>query len=51
MEVFLEWIKDGMYDFCDLPFNVKKQMSQSDIEAITINAGELCGMKYRWQIC
>jgi len=45
MEVFLEWIKDGMYDFCDLPILVKKQMSQSDIEAITICAGTFCGMK------
>ena len=44
MEVFLRWIKDGMYDFCDLPIRVKEQMSQSDIEAVTIIAGELCGM-------
>ena len=34
LQLFASWVRDGVYDFADLPFGVKTQMSDQDLQTI-----------------
>ena len=34
LQKFILWVEEGVYDFCDLPFNVKSHMSCQDQQAL-----------------
>ena len=34
MELLVDWMKVGMYDFCSLPFSLKEHMSGEDRERL-----------------
>ena len=34
LELFVEWVKEGLYDFCSLPMALKIQLSEDDLAAI-----------------
>ena len=41
--MFVSWAEDGLYDFCSLPFGVKKQMSIADDDKLTQLPGRFEG--------
>ena len=34
LQKFVVWVEEGVYDFCDLPFNVKSHISYPDQQAL-----------------
>ncbi len=34
LNLFVQWIEYGIYDFCDLPLDMKKHMNREDEEKI-----------------
>ncbi len=34
LKLFVQWIEDGMYDFCELPPDMKKHMNREDEDKI-----------------
>jgi len=45
--MFVGWAEDGLYDFCSLPFGVKKHIKQQDEEALSQLPGKFKGILYQ----
>lgn len=45
LELFVQWIEEGVYDFCGLPFPLKTRMSDKDAESIQLIPRDWNGTK------
>ena len=36
LELLTKWIREGMYDFCALPFSLKTELSEEDRDVICL---------------
>ena len=36
LQLFIQWLKDGMYDFHTLPFTLKSHLSPNDLDALRL---------------
>ena len=51
LEVFVKWIQYGMYDFHELPLDMKKHMKPEDEELISTVSGRYDGEEHGVVLC